>query len=156
MLQYTINSIKSVSTSLQTAAYSNSGTFHCVCWRLLPVCQNSGPRRSLGCRVRPSRRRQFGGRLLPEAAGLLPRHGEPHQSAHTLSGTWWCCPVAMGTRSEEIRAGESDGRHRAQRWFWRYGVKSVCVYVFTGSGVDYGPDSAVKFLWYTFKCISTF
>ena len=86
---------------------------------------NSEPRRSLGCWVRPPREHQFGGRLLTEADGLFPRHGEPHRRSHTLSGTWWCCAVAMGTRSEEIWARESDGRHRAQRWSVEFVFSSI-------------------------------
>ena len=87
---------------------------------LIPICLNSGPHRSLGSRIWLSRRCWFGRGLLPEAAGLLPGHGEPPpRASHALSGSWRRCPVAMGTKSEKLRAGESDGHPRAQRWFWK-------------------------------------
>lgn len=91
---------------------------------------DSGPWRGLGRWIWPPRKRWFGAGLLLEADGLLSRHGEPHQSSHTLFDTWWYCAVTMGTRSAEIWAGESDGRHWTEGWSGRYRVINVFVFTF--------------------------
>lgn len=93
----------------------------------------TGLHRSLGSGVRPSIGSEFGRRLLSQAAGLLPRHGELQPGASTLSGTWRPRPVAMGTRSEAIRTWQSDGSHRV----WRFGVRTACLR-FTAVNSDHG------------------